>query len=118
MVIRVTCPSCENRFNVDDDLRGKKVRCRECKETVTVPSTTSCPDEAISERPRAGSVGAGKRKPRNFNDPNDDHLRDRSPSLLVPLLLGGGAPAALGVLIVGGLASFFLITTAAVAPNE
>jgi predicted Zn finger-like uncharacterized protein len=36
MSIRVVCPHCEAAFNVADDLRGKKVRCRECEKPVPV----------------------------------------------------------------------------------
>src|SRR5205085_4289230 len=36
MAIRVTCPACHSSYSVADDLRGKKLHCRECEEPVVV----------------------------------------------------------------------------------
>jgi predicted Zn finger-like uncharacterized protein len=36
MSILLTCPRCHSAYEVDDDLRGRKVRCRECDEPVRV----------------------------------------------------------------------------------
>ncbi len=37
MSIRVVCPSCEKVYNLDDNMRGKKVQCRECKKPFEIP---------------------------------------------------------------------------------
>jgi HEAT repeat protein len=38
MSIKITCPSCDDVFTVADNMRGKKVACRECDKTIVVPA--------------------------------------------------------------------------------
>lgn len=38
MPIAITCPSCDTSYDVADELEGKKVRCRTCKQPVRVQS--------------------------------------------------------------------------------
>lgn len=38
MPISVTCRGCRGRYQVKETLAGKKIRCPQCRETVTVPS--------------------------------------------------------------------------------
>src|SRR5260370_29711007 len=46
MSIKVTCPSCDEVFSVADNMRGKKVACRECDKTIVVPAAkTQIADE-------------------------------------------------------------------------
>ena len=41
MAIRVVCPHCDATFSVADELRGKKVRCRDCEKPVPVVAAKS-----------------------------------------------------------------------------
>jgi predicted Zn finger-like uncharacterized protein len=53
MPVRITCPSCETSYTVADAQRGKKLVCRKCKETITVPAAKEAPApraEAVTER--------------------------------------------------------------------
>lgn len=36
MSIHIVCPHCDTDYDVSDDLRGKKIRCRSCKEPILV----------------------------------------------------------------------------------
>jgi S1-C subfamily serine protease len=38
MTIRVSCPACDKEYNLDDAVRGKKVRCRACQAVIDVPA--------------------------------------------------------------------------------
>ena len=38
MPIAITCPSCEASYKLADNMRGKKVICRECKSSIIVTS--------------------------------------------------------------------------------
>src|SRR5262245_32448283 len=58
MAIRVTCPACHSSYSVADDLRGKKLHCRECEEPVVV------------------SNGSTKMK-RDADVADDDKIQDR-----------------------------------------
>ena len=37
MAIPITCPACKASYSVEDDLAGKKTRCRKCAQPVSVP---------------------------------------------------------------------------------
>src|SRR5436305_14911538 len=54
MPIRITCPRCGVAYPVEDDLRGRTVRCRDCEEPVLVEG----PFEAASE-PTPGLDNSG-----------------------------------------------------------
>src|SRR3954447_394430 len=48
MPLQITCPNCQAQFNVADQVRGKKVRCKVCQEPFTARE-----EEVEEERPRA-----------------------------------------------------------------
>jgi predicted Zn finger-like uncharacterized protein len=84
MSIRVTCPSCESTFAVNDDLAGKKVRCRECKEPVPVRSAAKAEkpgggkkSEAVSARAPAVSAAKGRSRKRVEDEEDDNEDDDR-----------------------------------------
>jgi NTE family protein len=37
-VLRVTCPTCQAVYNLEESYRGKRIRCQHCRQAVTVPS--------------------------------------------------------------------------------
>ena len=39
-MITLSCPSCEKKLKVKDELAGKKIRCPQCKQTTDVPDGT------------------------------------------------------------------------------
>lgn len=63
-MIDVTCPSCGKQYRLADDLSGKRVRCKECAETIAVPelatagAAVSADDIAIAPAAAAAPVVA------------------------------------------------------------
>jgi S1-C subfamily serine protease len=72
MAIRVVCPACDAAFSVSDELKGKKIRCRECEKPVLVgasrPSKSAQDDDDVAERVQT--------KPRKAAR-DDDDVKDR-----------------------------------------
>jgi predicted Zn finger-like uncharacterized protein len=123
MSIRITCPSCQASYHVDDDLRGKRIRCSTCEEPVSVPDRKT--ESRIADR-------KGKTAPVSRGSADDCRAsgRDReaprtaskkgSGGLLLVLLLGGGALLVLlavgaGALILGG---WFIFGTSIPVPKD
>ena len=44
MPIPIQCPACQRQYNVGDNLAGKKVKCRECGESIPVPDPNADPE--------------------------------------------------------------------------
>lgn len=56
MSIRITCPDCDTANNVADEMRGKKVRCRECERSLSVPAGERRRD-VDADSPRKAKTG-------------------------------------------------------------
>ncbi|HXG10575.1 MAG TPA: HEAT repeat domain-containing protein [Gemmataceae bacterium] len=113
MPIPSVCPGCGETGMVPDNLKGKKVRCKNCQRIFIVggSSALSSParpagTSAIQDRPRP----APRRRPAEDKDEWDGIERPKrssgSPAVLA-LLLGGGLLAAVGCFGV----SYLLFTT-------
>jgi predicted Zn finger-like uncharacterized protein len=50
MTIQVSCPHCRARFQLNESLQGKSVRCRECQEVFLVK-----PEDDLQDKVRAGN---------------------------------------------------------------
>src|SRR5262249_40171170 len=119
MPIRITCPHCRDSYSVDEDLLGKRVRCRECKEAFTVQSPRRReddedegdrrPDRRVGARPsRAVEYEAPRRSSRSRDEDDPPPRRKTKSGGLSPLVLVGGG---VGVLLLVALAvagSFWL----------
>lgn len=71
MAIQAHCPHCQAKFQVKDELKGKKIRCKECQDVFTV-------GDAIQQKVRAGSSPAKKTRlapPIDEQDDDDDRRR-------------------------------------------
>ena len=74
MAVRIRCPSCDTMNRMDEDERGRRVRCRECNARFRVPSDDDDDDDDLPRgRRRAPSRPAGSWLP------------------IIAGLLGGGA---------------------------
>src|SRR4051812_20535172 len=62
MPIRVTCPHCQGAYNLADEVRGKKVRCKSCKEIFTAEEEAPAPRETPSERRKGIATEPAARK--------------------------------------------------------
>jgi len=121
MAIRVTCPHCDTEFNVADDLRGKKVRCRECEKPVLVAAAKPRKaedeederEERVQAKPRkpapvaARSAAAerparrpDKRRDEDDDDDDRDTPRKKQKKSSTPIVIGAIAG---GVVAVGGI---------------
>jgi predicted Zn finger-like uncharacterized protein len=56
MLITFACPSCHTRLAVDDDLAGKKIKCRNCDARVVVPEPETM-EPMVSPSVAAGGPG-------------------------------------------------------------
>src|SRR5258707_356007 len=67
MRVRVQCPSCSERFEVNDSLVGKKVKCRACQKPFLAEAATEAEERgtAIQE---PGRRVAAVRSPRDEDD--------------------------------------------------
>ncbi|MSQ95082.1 MAG: hypothetical protein EXR98_11080 [Gemmataceae bacterium] len=98
MAIRITCPACKTSQSVNEDKRGRKVRCSECDKSINVPESKRDDDEAVQDRPRIKTKSTGRK-----DDDDDDRDSDR-PSLKKRAAAKSGFP----ILIVAGVAIVLL----------
>jgi predicted Zn finger-like uncharacterized protein len=57
MSIHIKCPSCGTDYDVNDDLRGKKIRCRSCEEPIAVKGASGIKGGEPSARKSAAPSG-------------------------------------------------------------
>src|SRR5437879_3095576 len=122
MPIRITCPSCDESYNVSDELRGKKVKCKSCGGVVTVGGRGRAADDADGVQDRKGRPVPVQAGGRRFRDPEDeaddldeldetprrkrkDDDEEKSSKALVFALCGVGA----GVLAIGAVILIILM---------
>lgn len=65
MSIRVTCDSCSKVFGVSDQKAGKRIRCPDCEEIITVPVE----DDEPALRPRKASSSKSRKKSKKSSSP-------------------------------------------------
>jgi predicted Zn finger-like uncharacterized protein len=128
MALATSCPQCQAKYNVDDNLAGKTIRCKKCEYAFVVdeeagPRSASSrrTGQEIRERPSAASKSAisrrrsadevyegdGIRRPRPDEGNRDSRSRPKKKSkvgMIVGLSVGGGL-----LLIGGGILLFFLL---------
>ena len=122
MSIRITCPACNASYPVDDEMSGKKVRCRKCEKAIAVPMNNREADVAVFDPkgkgtppPLRGDKPAGRRD----RDASGVRKPQKKGSMVLPLVLIGGGLAVVAVVVVvvllvgGGIVSFFALR----APN-
>src|SRR5262249_35688590 len=95
-----TCPSCDASYAVDDDKRGAKVRCRKCKEVISVPAGKS--KRRDEEAVQAGSKLKVKPATRSRRDDDDDD-EDRRPTPRRKEAAAKGGGGAMMLVVVGGV---------------
>jgi predicted Zn finger-like uncharacterized protein len=118
MPIHIECADCGADYDVSDELRGKKVRCRSCGEAILVKGTSgikrkepeprksaasSRHDEEDDDRPRRKTAPSSRRR----DEDDDDRPRKRKApieeeSSNKTLLLAGGLVG--GLVLVGAIA--------------
>jgi predicted Zn finger-like uncharacterized protein len=61
----MNCPSCQAAFTLDDDLRGKKIRCKKCEEVFAVQPGKRGADPDEEDSPRSDRRVADKPVPKS-----------------------------------------------------
>jgi S1-C subfamily serine protease len=97
MAVRIVCASCRCVMNVADELRGKKIRCKDCSEVVAVP------DDGVefAERPRLPA--ASRRRDCDEDDDDERFLQrrgDEQGPALAPILAAAAGGVVLLVIVV------------------
>src|ERR1700738_2311585 len=79
MAFRIICPSCQAPNTIDDDKRGRKVRCRKCDEPISVSAAKEEreEEEAVQEDRKVKVRTANARK---HTDDDDERDEDDRPS--------------------------------------
>jgi S1-C subfamily serine protease len=130
MSIRITCPECKSVCKVEDDQRGKKVRCRECDRLLSVPAggtkivAKDAEDDEGFYDARSKAAPASKRRDRDDDDDRPAARRDRDggapavakkggSGLLAVLLIAGGGVVALGLVGVLLIVAILFVWTSA-----
>src|ERR1700686_4761007 len=123
MAIRIKCPACDTSNTVDEEKRGRKVRCRHCEELLSVPKRRGA-EEGIQESPKvAGKAGGSRRQGEDeTDDPRPIRKKDQSAKGGFPVLLVAGAGVAVLflLLVIGGAigAIFFFRSKPAVENQD
>jgi predicted Zn finger-like uncharacterized protein len=119
-MIRMKCPGCKTRFEFEDDLAGKKIRCKACGDTFRVddPDASPRPSKVTSRSAAADDGRPASRsrrrdaedddrddRRRRYRDDSDDELprRKANPFLIVGPVLGLLVLGAVIFLVVRGL---------------
>ena len=119
MPIRINCPSCKTPNTVDDDKRGRKVRCRKCQEPIAVPAAKKKdPDEtAVQEKTKLKAKAAVARSKADDDDDDDEDERPNKKAKKQPakeggfpvmLVVGGVGALLLLMLLGGGIGAYFV----------
>ncbi|MBV9126137.1 MAG: hypothetical protein JO112_22535 [Planctomycetes bacterium] len=132
MSIQAACPHCGTAFNLNDALRGKKVRCRECHEPFVVggpaAATAAEPEELkleeVEPEPTARPVRSRPARRRDEDDEEEEAARRRqaatqadktASTVLKIFLILGGVVLILGLAACGGIYYVFRQVTKPIA---
>jgi microcompartment protein CcmK/EutM len=122
MAIRITCPGCQCLLTLADGLRGKKVRCKECAQSLTVPARKGLKTQDEEEDADDTEEQSPPEQPRSrmkpdLDDDEEEEEEDRPArkkkkkkakkvGSSMPLLVGAGIGVVV-LLAVGGAVAFF-----------
>jgi S1-C subfamily serine protease len=117
MSIRITCPSCQKVYVLDEAKQGKTVVCRECRSPIAVPAPAGVgrreggrPSEerlTTAARPAGRDEEGPRRRPAERRPRDEDEAPSGGKNLLLILLGVGGVALVLVGLLIGGAVLFF-----------
>jgi predicted Zn finger-like uncharacterized protein len=119
MPIQAVCPECQSAYQLADQQRGKKVRCKNCETVFVVPDASerrtavraetkvSPPSPTRSNVKKAASSSPSSSRVRRGED---DEIETKSGSNALPWILGCGATA-FGVFLLtcAGVSAYFFL---------
>jgi predicted Zn finger-like uncharacterized protein len=108
MTISISCPACGAPYNLNDQMRGKTVRCKSCQDTFTVngASKTGAPAAIKKGGAPAETKPAARSMPPargGKGDPDDEPVKKKSGGK--GLLIAGGIVGVLFLLCCGGVSA-------------
>jgi len=95
MTIAISCPACGASYNLNDQMRGKTVRCKSCQETFPVNGSSKSAPTGIKK----GATPA-RPMPASKSDPDDEPVKKKGGK---GLLIAGGIVGVLFLLCCGGI---------------
>jgi len=118
MAFRITCPGCKTAMKLDDDMRGRKVRCENCDKTLNIPGSNGKKpkdDDAVQEGRKLKNTAAKA----DEDEPQDEEQDEERPakkkkkkkkkkSSSMGLLIGGGAAIVVLLIAVVGASAYIL----------
>jgi HEAT repeat protein len=119
MPLRITCPSCRSSYTVGDEMRGKRILCRECDRPMMVPAGRSGGgggEQRFTERPARPAPARGPSRLRDdrYDDDDDDSPRSRKEQGVGLWIAAGG----MFVIAVIGVTLFFILTADRTTENK
>ncbi len=132
MALRINCPACKTVNVVDDEKRGKKIRCKKCEKPIVVPAEKSKRDDtqAIQDAHKTKLKMAASSHNRNDEDDAEDdeerptkkqktNTTKKKGGFPVMLVVGGIGALLFLLLLGGGTAGYFLfIRKSDTPPND
>jgi hypothetical protein len=92
MTITFRCPNCENRFRIDDKMRGKRIKCpnAKCRSAVQIPTSDASNQNRTSQLEKRGELLHESGESLETNRPSAGSQDSAAFHLKkLPLLLGG-----------------------------
>ena len=92
MPIRVECPSCGKRFKAPDRLAGKKARCNQCKNVVSIPEAAAESEEDFNVEPQEFQMDEAPERGTDLRAESAAPRKEAKRGLpKLPLVIGGVA---------------------------
>ena len=121
MAIRITCPGCKTSLTLDDDKRGRKVRCDNCEKVLNIPAANGSKRKTQEE---AAMQTERKLKGNTVPAPDEDEEQEeevrpvkkkkkgkKAKKGASPILLIVAAAAAIILLLGGGGSAYYFLRT-------
>jgi hypothetical protein len=116
MPVRICCLACKSTYLVADEVRGKKIRCKDCSKPIAVPAANAAappvplPEKRITPaKAQPQSISSGALPPKEIAIAPAEKPAGRSK---MPLVLAGlGCLGALAVMLLlgGGVAAYLVL---------
>ena len=110
MTIRITCPGCKTSLTLEDEMRGRKVRCRKCEKVLNIPEASE------ANREKAAAVQNGQKikvKAKTAPARAEENEEEETPRRTKKKKQQSG-PGMQTALVIGGAAVFVLLIASVV----
>jgi predicted Zn finger-like uncharacterized protein len=119
MALRITCPGCKTALKLDDEMRGRKVRCTNCDKLLNIPGVNGkkSNDEDAVQEGRKLKAAAAKAREEEDEDENEEEeerpakkkkKKKKQKGLPMGMLIGVGGGIALLLIVVVSASAYFI----------